>query len=202
MAKDRVNPSFWVMNRQFLTVVSAMLLVSGLNASAQSKLQLLFSGTCYTTDAQGRIVAQPINNQTLLKKAADAGGLKDTSGLGLAYHINGNELGDTIEVINRTTGATLSTVFGLYFGESFGRQALMSASRRQMKRIEYIYTDQNDHSLGSVFLTDYYFLDNNGNTNATYVLGQMQYLILSGGSQTNAQVCTASFTTFRPWKFQ
>jgi hypothetical protein len=202
MAKDCVTSSFWVMNRQLLTIISAVLLLSGLSASAQAKLQLLFSGTCYTTDAQGRIVAQSINNQTLLQKAAQAGGLKDTSGLALAYHINGNELGDTIEVINRNSGDTLTTVFGLYFGESFGRQALLSASHRQMKRIEYIYTDQNSHSLGSAFLTDYYFLDNNGNTNTTYVLGQMQYLILSGGSQTNAQVCTASFTTLRPWKFQ
>jgi len=190
------------MKKLILTVLSAVALGCVTNASAQNQLQILISGTCLTTDAQGHIVPQAINNQTLLQKAATAGGLKSTSGLALSYHLNGNELGDTIEVINRTTGATLSTLFGLYFGESFGRESLLSASHKQLKRIEYIYTDQNSHSLGSVLLTDYYFFDSSGNTNATYVLGQMQYLITPDSTHTNTQVCTATFTTFAPFKFQ
>jgi hypothetical protein len=104
-------------------------------------------------------------------------------------------------VINRNDGTTLNTLFGLYFGESFGRQSLLSASHRQMKRLEYIYTSQNDHSLGSALLTDYFFLDNNGNTNAIYVLGQMQYIITTDSTHTNAQICSATFTTLKPWKF-
>src|SRR5882724_11996593 len=107
------------MNKRFLTILCGALLVSGTAARAQSKLQIVINGTCSTTDAQGHIISQPINNQTLLQKAAAAGGLKDTSGLGLAYHVNGNDLGDTIEVINTSTGVTLTTLFGLYFGESF-----------------------------------------------------------------------------------
>lgn len=190
------------MNKQFLTILTGVLLAGGVSARAQGKLQLLISGTCSTMDAQGRIVPKAMNNQTLLKEAAAAGGLSDTSGLGLAYHIHGSDMGDTIEVINRNNGATLKTLFGLYFGESFGRQALLSASGKQMKRIEYIYTDQNSHSLGSALLTDYYFLDSNGHTNATYVLGQMQYLITTDATHTNTQVCTASFTTLRAWKFK
>jgi hypothetical protein len=190
------------MNTQVLTVLSAVVLGFVTTGNAQSQLQIALSGTCYTTDAQGHIVPQAINNQTLLQKAAAAGGLKDTSGLGLSYHLNGNSLGDTIEVINTSNGATLTTVFGLYFGESFGRESLLSASKRQMKRIEYVYTDQNSHSLGSAFLTDYFFFDTNGNTNAIYVLGQMQWLYLTDSTHTNAQVCTASFTTLSPWRFK
>jgi hypothetical protein len=175
--------------------------VSGAAATAQNKLQMVLSGTCFTTDAEGHIVSEPINNQTLLQKAASDGGLRDTSGLGLAYHLNGDPKGDTIEVIDRTNGTTLKTLFGLYFGEEFGRQALLSSSRKQMKRLEYVYTDQNGHSLGSALLTDYFLLDANGNTNTTYVLGQMQYIITSDATHTNAQVCTANFTTLRPWTF-
>jgi len=190
------------MKNQLLTMASVMLVGWATSGVAQDQLQIALSGTCYTTDAQGRIVPQAINNQTLLDQAAQAGGLRDSSGLGLSYHLNGNSLGDTIEVINRTNGVTLTTLFGLYFGESFGRESLLSASHRQMKRIEYIYTDQNSHSLGSAFLTDYFFFDTNGRTNAIYVLGQMQYLILTDSTHTNAQVCTASFNTLSPWKFQ
>ena len=189
------------MKNHVLTMLTVALLGSALSSSAQNKLQMVISGTCYTTDSQGRIVAQPISNQTLLQKAADAGGLPDASGLALAYHLNGNTLGDPIEVISRTNGTTLATLFGLYFGESFGRESILSASHKQMKRIEYIYTDQNSHSLGSALLTDYFFLDSNGNTNATYVLGQVQYLILTDSTHTNAQVCSATFSTLRPWKF-
>ena len=190
------------MTKRFLTVLLCGAgLLAAIAGQAQTKLQMSISGSCSTMDSQGRIVATPLNNQTLLQQAARAGGLQDTSGLALAYHLNGNDLGDTIEVINRTNGTTLTTLFGLYFGESFGRQSLLSASHRQMKRIEYIYTTQNDHSLGSALLTDYFFLDNNGNTNAIYVLGQMQYIVTPDGTHTNTQVCTASFTTLKPWKF-
>lgn len=188
------------MKKLFLTLLSGTVLVFGVDARAQ-KLQMLLSGTCATLDGQGHIVSQPINNQTLLQAAATAGGLSDTSTLGLAYHINGNSLGDTIEVINRTTGATLTTLYGLYFGESFGREALLSASHKQMKRVEYIYTDQNSHSLGSALLTDYFFIDANGNTNATYVLGQMQWIVTTDATHPNALICNANFTTLKPWKF-
>jgi hypothetical protein len=70
-----------------------------------------------------------------------------------------------------------------------------------MKRIEYIYTDQNNHSLGSVLLTDYFFFDTSGNTNAIYVLGQMQWIITTDAKHLNTHVCTASFTTTQPWQF-
>jgi hypothetical protein len=189
------------MKKQLYIILAAGLVVAATAAGAQSKLQMQLTGTCFTMDSQGRIVSQTINNQTLLQRAAAAGGLKDDSGLGLAYHINGNDLGDTIDVISRTNGVTLTTLYGLYFGESFGRQALLSASHRQMKRLEYIYTSQNGHSLGSALLTDYYFLDNNGHTNATYILGQMQWIVTTDSSHTNTLVCTASFTTTKPWNF-
>ena len=171
------------------------------SARAQSQLPIVINGSCATTDSSGHIISTPINNGTLLRDFARAHGVAGTSGLALAYHLGGNDLGDTIEVINRTNGASVFTLFGLYFGESFGRTALLSGSKRQLKRIEYIYTDQNSHSLGSALLTDYYYFDANGNTNATYVLGQMQYLITPDSTHTNTQVCTASFNTFRPFKF-
>jgi hypothetical protein len=188
------------MNR-LLQSACAVILATTFNVYAQNQLQIVINGSSATTDSNGHIVSKPISNATLLSDFAHANGVSDTSGLMLAYHLGGNQLGDTIDVINRTNGASVFTLFGLYFGESFGRLALLSGSGRQLKRIEYIYTDQNSHSLGSALLTDYFFLDTNGNTNATYVLGQMQYLILPDSTHTNTQVCTANFNTYRPLKF-
>jgi hypothetical protein len=65
------------MNKHFLTILTSVVLVLAVEAHAQTKLQMVISGTCSTLDAQGRIVSQPINNQTLLQQAATAGGLKD-----------------------------------------------------------------------------------------------------------------------------
>lgn len=190
------------MNRLLLTTC-AMLLAGQINSRAQALYHLSFRGSSSTTDPSGRIVSHPINNGTLLKDFAALHNSGKTAGLGLAYHIGGNELGDTIDVINTTNGAVVYSLFGLYFGESFGRMELPSASGRQIKRIEYVYTDQNSHSLGSVLLTTYYWFDSNGNTNATAVLGSnMQYLVLPNNLNTNVQVCTASFRAIQPWLFK
>ena len=34
-----------------------------------------------------------------------------------------------------------------------------------------------------------------------YVLGQMQWIVTTDSSHTNTQVCTATFTTLKPWRF-
>src|SRR2546423_10935915 len=85
------SPIALVMKKQTLTVLATILLSAG-SAGAQSKLQMVLNGTCYTKDAQGHIVARAINNQTLLLQAAQAGGSTGTTGLALAYHIGGNSL--------------------------------------------------------------------------------------------------------------
>ena len=191
------------MNRKILLTLVALLATSVTSTLAQNQYQFVFTGTCWTTNAAGKIVPRAISNTTLMADFAAANGVKDTSWLALAYHVGGNDLGDTIEVINRTNGAPVinGTIFGLYFGESFGRLALLSGSGKQMKRIEYVYTDQNSHSLGSALLTDYYFFDSNGHTNNTVIVGQMQYLVVPDASHANLQVCSGSFTTTKPWKF-
>jgi hypothetical protein len=166
-----------------------------------TKYQMTLSVVCWTTNNSGQIIQQNFGNQTVLRQAANANGVTDFSNWVLAYHLGGNELGDTIEIIDRNTGHTLQTLFGLYFGEDFGRQALLSASTRQLKRIEYVYTDQNSHSLGSALLTQYNYFDNMGHTNKIYVIGQMQYVVTQDAKHPRTQICTANFTTMKPWNF-
>lgn len=189
------------MNTKILLTWGTLLVASATTTLAQNRFQFVFTGTCWTTNSSGKIVPSQITNGTLLRDFANLNGVTNTSWLALAYHVGGSDLGDTIEVINRTNGATVGTIFGLYFGESFGRMGMLSSSGKQMKRIEYVYTDQNSHSLGSVLLTDYFFFDSNGNTNNTVIQGQMQYLVVPDGTHPNMQVCSGSFTTTKPWKF-
>ncbi len=186
-----------------LAAAAVFLLSAQRAAAAMPNLyQVVISGTSWTTNSAGQIVPQALNNATLLKHMADINGIKDYSWWALAYHIGGNDLGDTIDIINRTNGTTLTSLFGLYFGEAFERKALLSASKRQMKRIEYIYTDQSPHSIGSALLTEYYFFDPSGATNNVVVLGQMQWLIIPDNNNPNMRVNSASLTTTRPFRFQ
>jgi hypothetical protein len=170
-------------------------------AQAQDQYHIAFKGTRATTDNSGKIVSAYIDNATLVQEFAKVNGIHDTSWLGMAYHFGGNALGDTIEIVNRTNGTPVYSVFGLYFGEDFGRPFLVSASRRQSQRLEYIYTDQNSQSLGSALLTTYYFLDSNGKTNNRVVLGSVQYVVAPTTLHTNTQACSGTFTTGDRWVF-
>jgi hypothetical protein len=181
--------------------ICGLLLAAPAGAQLPNLWQITISGVSWTTNSAGQIGAEPLNNGTLLKHIADVNGTTDYSWWALAYHVGGNDLGDTIDIINRTNGTTLQTLFGLYFGEAFERSALLSASHRQMKRIEYIYTDQSPHSIGSALMTDYYFFDKAGNTNYVVVLGQMQWLVVPDNKNPKMRVNSASFTTTRPLKF-
>lgn len=163
--------------------------------------QFSFSGTASTTDSSGKIVTQSINQNSLLKEYAAQNGISDTSNLAIAYHFNGNSNGDTIDVVNRNNATVVHTLLGLYFGEAFGRMELVSGSKRQIKHLEYIYTDQNTHSLGSALITDYIWFNSNGTTNALAFLGNVQYLILPNNVHSNVEVISGSFSSFSPMKF-
>lgn len=191
------------MKIKLLVTVAALALMVCTQANAQlpALWRVNISGYSWTTNKIGQIVPQPLNNATLLKHIANVNGTTDFSWWALAYHIGGNELGDTIDIINRTNGATLQTLFGLYFGEAFERSALRSASGRQLKRIEYVYTDQSSHSIGSALLTDYYFFNSSGNTNYVMVLGQMQWLVVPDSKNPSMRVNSASLTTTGPFRF-
>ena len=84
---------------------------------AQNELLLTFRGTYYQTDANGNTVGHPVTEQTWLLEAAEAGGTTDTSGMAIVYHVGGSSFGDTIDVVNRVTGATLTSLLGLFFGD-------------------------------------------------------------------------------------
>jgi hypothetical protein len=185
------------------TVVLALMTSLGANAQNAPRLYTIkIAGTGYTTDSEGRIKPHPINNLTLLREAARAGNT-DISWLGLAYHVKATDLGDTIEVIDRRNGHAVKTLFGLYFGEdtSLGRTGLVSGSARQIKRIEYVYTEQNSHSMGSALITTYNYTESNGSTNNIMNFGTLQYIINPDATHSNTEVRTASFTTGAPWHF-
>ena len=163
-------------------------------------LKITLRGTCYQTNTTGVVVATPISDQTLLQDAAAAGGV-DWHTLALVYHVKGSSFGDTIDIVNATNGTVDTTLYGLFFGDNtvqnLGRTALTNSPGTEVRRLDYIYTSQNSHSMGACFTTKRFQSDRNGNVHATFE-GQMQWEVNPVGN-AGTKVCTASFRTTLPF---
>jgi hypothetical protein len=203
--------SFWLL---LITVA-----VGGLaapNATAQqtsyTEYQWLFRGMEYETNAAGNVVGIPITDQTLLADRAGEGGITNLSTVAIVYHIGGGApLGgtppwDTIDVINATNGAVLTTEFGLYYGSDaqYGRTAVTNATQTEERRIDYLYSFDNtgytvsgSDSIGAAFVTKRFLSDGAGNTN-TIISGSFGWDTLPHGTNTAPIVCTGNFTLGNP----
>jgi hypothetical protein len=188
-------------------ITAALLLAAGLNATAQSyhEYKFVFSGTAYQTNEAGAIVATHITDQTLLKDRARQGNIANLSTISLVYHIDGNSLGDTVEVISNSTGQTLTTEFGFYFGSDtgLGRIAVANLLQTQQRRVDYIYTFDsstytysNGDSVGAAF-TDRTFVTKGKLTNAV-ISGTMSWSVMPTGTNTKPMVCVGTFSLGRP----
>jgi hypothetical protein len=168
------------------------------DAGAQTEFKFTFRGLSYQTNGSGNIVVTPLTEQSLLEEVARDAGITSVSNLTLAYRLRGSEFGDTVDVINRSNGASLDWVFGFYFGEdtALGRMALTNATRTEQRRVDYIYTKQNSHSMGAAFVTKRFLTDTNGNVHTT-IEGPMQWIVLPQGTNT-MKVRTGNFTVGPP----
>lgn len=146
-----------------------------------------------------------ITEQTLLKDRAQQGGINDLSTISLVYHINGNPMGDTIEVISNATGETLTTEFSFYFGSdgAYGRTAVTNLVQTQERRVDYIYTLDdstytyaNSDSVGAAF-TYKSFVKEGKRTNAV-INGTMSWDVIPTGTNTKPRVCIGTFSLGKP----
>jgi len=179
-----------------LCLLSALVICSSTKAFGQYLYYFTFRGVCSQVNSSGAISTTSISDKTLLRDISLAGGVTDLRSVALVYHIGGNGLGDTVDIVNSATGKPLDTVFGLYFGESFGRQAITNTNGKVVRRLDYVYTKQNDHSLGSALITKSTITDKKG-TNHVVIQGQIQYVVESTASEP-AKICSGTFTATKP----
>jgi hypothetical protein len=167
--------------------------------------RLSLRGTCYQTNASGNFISTPITEKVLVDDAARAGGLSP-SAIALVYHLQSSGLGDTIDFVNANTGSTVASLFGLYFGDdaTLGRTAATNATQTEVRRLDYIYTQQNttytsynSHSMGSAFTVKRFLTDTNGLTQVV-VEAQMSWIANPAGTN-GTKICTANFSTSTPF---
>ena len=189
-----------------IALTASTLVFGGFNVAAQShyEYKFLFTGMAYQTNASGNIVGIPITDQTLLEDRARRGNITDFSTVSIVYHINGNPLGDTVEIIANTNGQVLTSQFGLYYGSdnTLGRTAVTNAAQTQQRRVDFIYTANNStytfdntHSVG-LAITSKSVAVANGITNAV-ISGTMSWGVAPQG--TNGPiVCKGNFSLGQP----
>lgn len=179
--------------------------VESTRAQSPYLYHLTMQGTCYQTNGSGDFVSTPMTDQVLVQMAAQSGGLSPSS-IALVYHLQSSGLGDTIDVVDANTGSTLVNLFGLYFGDdaSLGRSAATNATRTVIRRLDYIYTQQNttytsfnSHSMGSAFTVKRSLTDTNGTTHVT-VEAQMSWIVNPSGS-SGTKLCSVNFSTTTPF---
>src|SRR5262245_33240871 len=176
-------------SRSIVVLAACAFISQSISATAQGMFTFIFSGTCCQINASGNIVKTTISQRTLLNDAAQAAGV-DPSGLMLVYHIHGTDFGDTLDLINASTGAVLVNVFGFYFGEDFGRQAITNSAGTIVKRLDYLYTQQNDHSLGAALVTKTIQPKISGTQ--TQISGTMNWVVESTASSPT-KICNGTF---------
>ncbi len=193
-------------------VVGALLLgcILPLPLHAQYLFRVTFRGTVYTTNGNGQVVSSTFTEKDLLQ--AFAGNL-DPNSLALAYHIQGSSYGDTLDVVDGTTGYAYNTVFGLFFGDDtipgyplLYRTALTNSVNTQVRRMDTIfmststaYTTPNPggHSMGSCFTAKRFMFDASGHMHTT-IDGQIQWQV-NPYNGAGTKVCMGSFTTTKPF---
>jgi hypothetical protein len=189
-----------------LTIPILVMFAGCFHAHGQSyyEYKFLFSGTAYQTNATGKLVGTPITDQTLLQDRARLGGITDLSAVAIVYHLNGNPLGDTVDVVSSTNGQVLTTEFGLYFGSdsSLGRTAVTNAAQTQQIRADYIYTSSGStYTFGSndsvgLSITTKNFVITNGMTNAI-ISGSMSWGVAPQGTN-GPLICIGNFSLGQP----
>jgi hypothetical protein len=164
----------------------------------------VFSGTAYQTNSHGVLVSWHITDQSLLKSRAVQGNIQNLNTISIVYHINGNPLGDTVEIIENN-GTYLTTEFGLYFGadSALGRTAVGTPTSGE-RRIDPMYTFDNSEytysnsdSVGAAFTYKHYVKVSNKLTNAV-IQGSMSWAAIPTGTNTSPILCIGTFSLGKP----
>jgi len=121
-------------NSKITMAILSTLLSFAVQGYGQTLFQITVKGTCLTTNANGGIVSQKLDNKSLIDDAVMALGATNSSGLTLVYAQNASTdpgiPGDFIEVVNKSSGTPVYTNLLFLYGASFP-PALISTDQSQ-----------------------------------------------------------------------
>jgi hypothetical protein len=169
-------------------LLTVILLSVPVAARAQNLYRVQIKGSCSSVDATGHQITQPLNNKILVREWAGRVGASNVNDLQLAFQPNAGLGGHAIDLVNKSDGTVLITVFPLTFLESAATPGGKTA-----RRFAYVFDlNHSDFSVGTALMTERISLARNGNTNRFVLDGDMQWYWLP--TQTNAfRICSGKF---------
>ncbi|HHY85143.1 MAG TPA: hypothetical protein GYA07_06365 [Verrucomicrobia bacterium] len=156
-------------------------------------LHIKFVARCQTTNDAGRLVRETINNERLLKEYAGRNAVTNIRTLELVYHVDGDERGDVISIVDATTGEVLQPVFSLFFPVD-----LPVGDGSQFTRFAYMFNDQQSTAMGTAVLNERLTTNRRGETRRL-IQGQIQ-LHLAPDETHGLRICTGSLVANRPFE--
>lgn len=179
-----------------LFVVLLGLAAVSLQAQVPDTFQIIFKGTCQTTNDSGQIVSQPVNNQTLIQRAVDQTGVPN-SRLSLVYKFDLTSNADVIGVAG-TNGTLIYTNF--VFLAPF--DSVTNADQTQFVRVADLFTDESlnitDEDVGHALITERLMLNSHsGTVKKTLLTGSMIYFMTANGTN-GERCCSATFNATKP----
>ncbi len=166
------------------------------SAGAQDLYQLKFSGRSSSVNSSGTEVTKVVTDKTLVQEWARRAGISNFNNLVLAFHRNVDSRGDAIEVVDRKTGQSVTTVAPLFFPES----ATATGPRGNTeKRFAYVYNlNHAEFSRGTAILDETTSIKK-GRANKFLVRAEMQWYEVPEG--TNAlRINSGTFKTSKKLK--
>lgn len=189
----------FVKTKQLLSLKAGLLLTAcavALGAGAQDKYQLRFNGRSSSVNSSGVESTKVITEKTLVRDWSRRAGVTNSNNLVLALHRNVDSRGDAIEVVDRKTGDTITTVAPLFFTES----AVSSSGKGTVeKRFAYVYNLYHaEFSRGTAILNENTSIKN-GKTNRFLVSADMQWYEVPEGTN-GLRIDSGTFKTLKKLK--
>lgn len=173
------------------------LCVAPFYAGAQSYWQVSYQGTA-TTNGTDKLDTRTTTENDFIEEAATKAGVPTTD-LVLALHLNANELGDTLEVVNQNDPNLFHyEIFKFTYTFSGSPSQSYTNSAGTIKRFAYIFGNDDSHSRGSVILNESTSTDDSGGIAVNGVTGTVQFwrgLWQADAPDPNAVPCSGSFKT-------
>jgi hypothetical protein len=179
----------------------ALSLVLGLlpcSVKAASYWVLSYTGTSTSGSTnQNSLVTVPVTEDTFIQNCASNSGVS-TADLVLVLHANANELGDTLEVINRNDPNLFRCeVFKLAYNFSGSpSQSYTNAAGTVLKRWAYVFSADGGHSRGSAIINERAANSRGGANAPVNVDGKLQYWLgewMESTPEPDPAVCSGTF---------
>jgi hypothetical protein len=180
-----------------LSVISMLLQSTAIqSARAQDVFRASFNVTCVSTNENGALVYQHMDNRDLISACAADEGLTNLAGLRLVYNLTDNAL----EVVTRTNNTSVGTNFSLIgtnlylICTPFTFMDIVSLTGTNTNKVELlasVFVETNSVASGTLAATERFRYNSSNVLSSFSLVGTIQYAVPANGTNS-AMICVGT----------